>query len=425
MGERQRAAEWHRLLKWEEMQKELEQSEAANDARVSDAASVELSIVVPTYNERDNVHLMAEQLEAVLGPTGWELIFVDDASPDGTGDAVRQLARDDQRVRLILRHNRRGLSSAVVEGALAASADIVAVMDGDLQHDETVLPNMVDLIRSGEADLVSASRFLTEDGADGLSSAARVSLSNNGIRIANRVFGLNMSDPLTGFFVVRRSVVRNALPELSELGFKVLMDIVVSSRPRPIIREVPFKFRERQHGESKLDNRVLYDFFLFFLEKKVSSILPLPARFLSFAMINSIGILVHLAVFAALTNTQVLGFSEAQLVATFVTMGFNYAANNEVTYSDRKLRGGKFYIGFIIFAALCSVGVFANVSVAAIIHRDFPGLIALLPAAAGAMVTVVWNYVATTVFVWGRGRYTTRLRRRFGLSPAAPEVAPE
>lgn len=382
------------------------------------AGDIGLSIVVPTFNEKDNVRIMAERLEAVLGDSGWELIFVDDSSPDGTGDAVRELARDDPRVRLILRHNRRGLSSAVIEGALAASADIVAVLDGDLQHDESVLPKMVDIIRQDKADLVSASRFLTEDGADGLSSAARVSLSNNGIRLANTVFGLKMSDPLTGFFVVKRSIVQKALPELSELGFKVLMDIVVSSRPRPRIKEVPFKFRERQHGESKLDNRVLYDFFLFFLEKKVSSILPLPARFLSFAIINSVGILVHLAAFSGLSTTQFLTFSGAQLAATFVAMGFNYAVNNEVTYSDRKLRGRKFYIGFLIFAALCSIGVFANVSVAAMIHNDFPGLIALLPAAAGAMVTVVWNYVATNAFVWGRGRYTMPFRRRFGLKSA-------
>jgi len=375
---------------------------------MSQTAPLLLSVIVPTFNERDNVAEFVRRLDATLSDVSWEIIFVDDASPDGTADRVRALACHDRRVRLISRHNRRGLSSAVVEGILAAAADIVAVMDGDLQHDESVLPAMVERIQSGDADLVSASRFLSEDGADGLSSDTRLAISNSGIRLANGVFGLGMSDPLTGFFVVRRDVVLRALPELSELGFKILMDIIISSHPRPRIVEVPFRFRERQHGESKLDNRVLYDFFLFFLEKKVSRLIPVPARFISFAMINSIGILVHLAAFLPLSAG--LGFARAQLVATLIAMAFNYTVNNEVTYSDRKLRGQKFYAGFVIFATLCSLGVIANVGVASMLHQGYPGLMALLPAAAGAFVTVVWNYVATNVFVWGRGRFASRLR---------------
>jgi dolichol-phosphate mannosyltransferase len=156
----------------------------------------------------------------------------------------------------------------------------------------------------------------------------------------------------------------------------------------------------------------MYDFFLFFLEKKVSRFIPVPARFISFAMINAIGILVHLAAFVPLAGG--LGFARAQLVATLIAMAFNYTVNNEVTYSDRKLRGGKFYVGFVIFAVLCSLGVVANVGVASMLHQGYPGLVALLPAAAGAFVTVVWNYVATHVFVWGRGRLAQRLR--IGLS---------
>ena len=225
----------------------------------------ELSVVVPTYNESKNIPEMVRRLNETLKDISWELIFVDDSSPDGSADVVRSIAREDHRIRLISRHNRRGLASAVVEGALAASADVVAVMDGDLQHDESVLPDMYYKVRDGEADVVSASRFLREDGADGLSSATRVAISNNGIKLSNFVFNLKMTDPLTGFFVVRRDVVRRALPELSELGFKVLMDVIVSAKPRPRVLEVPFKFRERQHGESKLDNKVMYEFFLFFI----------------------------------------------------------------------------------------------------------------------------------------------------------------
>lgn len=376
-------------------------------------APTAFSVVIPTFKERDNIVEIVQRLNAALSGISWEVIFVDDASPDGTADRVRELARSDQRVRLISRHNRRGLSSAVVEGILAASADVVAVMDGDLQHDETVLTDMFEIVTSGEAEIVSASRFLLKDGADGLSSQSRLAISNSGIRLANVLFGMRMTDPLTGFFVLNRDVALKALPELSEIGFKILMDIVVSVPNRPTIKEVPFRFRERIHGESKLDKRVMFDFFLFFLEKKVSPIIPLPARFLSFALINSIGILVHLAVFLPTFTTGALSFVSAQLIATLVSMAFNYTVNNEVTYSDRKLVGRRFFMGFVVFAILCSVGVFANVSVASVLHRDFPAMIAFLPAIAGALVTVVWNYVATNIFVWGRGRYSKRLRYVF------------
>ncbi|MEM9739349.1 MAG: glycosyltransferase family 2 protein [Pseudomonadota bacterium] len=379
------------------------------------ANDTKLTVVVPTFNESKNVAEMVRRLNVTLAHIPWEVIFVDDASPDGTADVVRSMAREDHRVRLISRHNRRGLASAVVEGALAAAADIVAVMDGDLQHDESVLPGMYQKVRDGEADVVSASRFLTEDGADGLSSQTRVAISNNGIKLSNWVFGLDMSDPLTGFFVLRRDVVRRALPDLSELGFKVLMDIVISAQPRPKVAEVPFKFRERIHGESKLDNKVMYEFFLFFIEKKISTILPLPARFLSFAFINSVGILVHLAVLFPLLIVLGEGsFINAQIIATMVAMGFNYTVNNLVTYSDRKLKGVKFYIGFLLFAALCSVGVLGNVGVANLLHSDYPGIAIAIPAIAGALITVVWNYVATGAFVWGRTKFPGRIfgRRR-------------
>ncbi|GAB5458911.1 MAG: glycosyltransferase family 2 protein [Henriciella sp.] len=380
--------------------------------------TTELSIVIPTFKEAANVAEIVRRLDGVLNAVGWEVIFVDDASPDGTADVVRDLARTDARVRLISRHNRRGLASAVIEGALAAAADVVAVMDGDLQHDESVLPGMYEMVRDDEADVVSASRFLREDGADGLSSQTRVAISNTGISLANKLFGLNMSDPLTGFFVMRRDVVLQALPDLSELGFKVLMDLVISAEPRPRVKEVPFKFRERLHGESKLDNRVMYEFFLFFLEKKISSIIPLPARFISFAMVNSIGILVHLAVLIPLISFAGLSFLMGQLIATIVSMAFNYSVNNLVTYSDKQLKGGKFYLGFIVFSLLCSFGVVANIGVSTMLHTDYPGIFYLLPAVAGALLTVVWNYVATGAFVWGRAKYPKVLRNLFKPSKA-------
>lgn len=382
---------------------------------------IALSVVVPTFNESANVGEMVRRLDRTLGDLPWEVIFVDDASPDGTGDAVRALARTDRRVRLIERHDRRGLSSAVIEGALAATADVVAVMDGDLQHDESVLPELYARVAAGGADIALASRFLAPDGADGLSSETRLKMSNTGIRLANRAFGLDLTDPLTGFFVIRRAAVVAALPHLSGQGFKVLLDVITASPEKLRVDELPFRFRPRLHGESKLDHRVMYDFALFFIERKLSPILPLPARFLSFALVNMAGIAVHLLTLVLLVGALGTGFTAAQLAATFLAMAFNFSVNNAVTYSDRKLKGRKFYVGFLLFSALCSVGIVANIGMANILHERYAELTYVLPALAGALIAVVWNYAATRALVWGR---QSRQRRKALRRPAPAAFRP-
>lgn len=379
---------------------------------MSRTAPLRLSVVVPTFNEGGNVREIVSRLDRSLQDIPWEVIFVDDCSRDGTADVVRDIASTDPRVRLILRHNRRGLSSAVVEGALAATADIVAVMDGDLQHDESVLPQLYSTIAVKKADIASASRFLRPDGADGLSSRTRHQISNTGIKLANTLFGLRLSDPLTGFFAIRRETVLDALPDMSETGFKVLLDLITAATPPPKVVEIPFRFRERLHGESKLDSRVLYDFCLFFFEKKIAPFVPLPARFLSFALINAFGILIHLGVLSLEVNALGADFAISTLMATVVAMAFNYWANNALTYRDRRLKGARFYMGFLLFAGLSAVGVVANVGVASMIHEQYESLFYLIPAALGALITVVWNYVATLAFVWGQGRAEGRRAAR-------------
>lgn len=386
---------------------------------MSRTAPLRLSVVIPTFNESGNVREIVSRLDRSLRDIAWEVIFVDDWSGDGTANVVRDIASTDARVRLILRHNRRGLSSAVVEGALAATADIVAVMDGDLQHDESVLPQLYSTIADGKADIASASRFLRPDGADGLASRTRRQISNTGIRLANTLFGLQLTDPLTGFFAIRRETVMDALPDMSEAGFKVLLDFITAAKPPPKVVELPFRFRERLHGESKLDSRVLYDFFLFFIEKKIAPFVPLPARFLSFALINAFGILIHLGVLSFEVNTLGAGFEISTLAATVLAMAFNYWANNALTYRDRRLKGARFYLGFLTFAGLSSVGVVANVGVASMIHEQYESLFYLVPAALGALITVVWNYVVTLAFVWGQGRAESHRAARRRTHPGA------
>jgi dolichol-phosphate mannosyltransferase len=368
----------------------------------------ELSVIVPTFNERENIAAIVEKLDRVLGALQWEVIFVDDASPDRTADAVRALARTDRRVRLISRHNRRGLASAVVEGGLAAAGDIVAVMDGDLQHDENVLPELYRLVAFGEADIASASRFLDDHAREGLGTDSRLRISNNGIALANRFFDLQLTDPLTGFFAIRREALERAVPNLSGLGFKILLDLVTAIEPRPRVSEVPFHFRQRAAGESKLDRRVMYDFLLFFLEKWIGRFAPIPGTWLSIALVSTLGVLVHLAVVIPAVSVLEAPFAPAQLLAAVVSMFATFSANNLISHRDSTLKGRRFWTGFAVFSLLCGVGIFANVGVAALIHSDFSRMIYVVPATAGALISVVWNFAASKAFARWKKRPTAR-----------------
>ena len=221
---------------------------------------LELSVVVPTFNERENVPILINRLAAALSDIPWEVIFVDDDSPDGTSAVVKEIAATNPRVRCIRRLARRGLAGACIEGILASHATYVAVMDGDLQHDETVLPQMLRELRTGRSDIVVASRHLLRASALGLSSRARFAGSQLAASLANRLLRIDITDPLSGFFMIRREVVEDIAPRLSTQGFKILIDILASARDRLRLRELPSMMRPRREGTSKLDTRVVLDF---------------------------------------------------------------------------------------------------------------------------------------------------------------------
>src|SRR3979411_1260982 len=213
----------------------------------------QLSVIVPTFNERDNVTTLFRRLETALTGVAWEVIFVDDNSPDGTWDVVRGLAREDSRVRCIRRVGRRGLSGACIEGILASSAPCAAVIDADLQHDETQLPKMLALLQGGEADLVVGSRYVEGDSADSFNKQ-RAGASVLATEVAKRVLRVKIADPMSGFFMIRRDRFEQLAPQLSTQGFKILLDVVATAHGDLRIKEIPFTFGSRLHGASKLDS---------------------------------------------------------------------------------------------------------------------------------------------------------------------------
>jgi dolichol-phosphate mannosyltransferase len=370
-------------------------TENARQAMDLPAGLPALSIVVPTFNECDNVGKLYRKLEAVLTDVAWEVVFVDDNSPDGTWKVVRDLARQDSRVRCIRRIGRRGLSGACIEGILASSAPYAAVMDADLQHDETQLPKMFALLTSGQAELVVGSRYIEGGSADSFDSK-RAGFSTFATRIARRMLGVAIADPMSGFFMIRRDRFEELAPKLSTQGFKILLDIVATAQGELKTVEVPFTFGSRLHGESKLDSMVALDFLGLVLAKFTNEVISL--RFLMFAMVGGTGLLIHLGtLFIAL---KLLGwpFPEAQAAGAFVAMTSNFILNNFLTYRDQRLKGFAILGGLLAFYLVCSVGLFANVGVAFSVYDKEP--IWWLAGAAGALMGVVWNYAMSGLFVW-------------------------
>jgi dolichol-phosphate mannosyltransferase len=357
----------------------------------------QLSVIVPTFKERDNVTTLFRRLETTLKGVAFEVIFVDDNSPDGTWEVVRNLAREDSRVRCVRRIGRRGLSGACIEGILASSAPYVAVIDADLQHDETQLPAMLALLQGGEFDLVVGSRYIEGGSADSFDKQ-RAGASALATEVAKRVLRVKIADPMSGFFMIRRDRFEQLAPQLSTQGFKILLDIVATAHGDLRIKEIPYSFGSRLHGESKLDSMVALDFLGLVLAKLTHDAVSL--RFLLFAMVGSIGLVVHFgALFIALEILD-LPFPEAQACGALSAMTSNFILNNFLTYRDQRLKGFAILRGLLLFYLVCSVGLFANVGVAFSVYDQEP--IWWLAGAAGALMGVVWNYAMSGLFVWRR-----------------------
>ena len=358
-------------------------------------AAPELSVVVPTFKERDNVALLVDKLARTLDGIEWEVVFVDDNSPDGTAAAARAIGATDDRVRCIRRIGRRGLAGACIEGMLASQARYVAVMDADLQHDERLLTAMLERLR-GDADLAVASRYVDGGSAAGLSSASREHASRLSTTLAQRLLGVTLSDPMSGFFMIRRERFEELAPRLTTQGFKILLDIAATARGSLRIAELPFVFAQRQHGESKLDTRVALDFVALIVAKLTND--AVSFRFLLFCLVGFTGIAIHMATLQFALGVMTLGFGAAQAVATVAAIAWNFVLNNRLTYRDQRLAGWQFVTGLIRFELICAVGAISNVGIASVIYERDPNW--WVAGLGGALMGAVWNYVVSAAFVW-------------------------
>lgn len=371
--------------------------ESASDSGDMLRPAPELSVIVPTLNEAENIPVLYQALCDSLTGIDWEMIVVDDDSSDGTVPAARALAGRDYRVRCLRRVGRRGLAGAVIEGFLSSSAFAVAVIDADLQHDERLLPRMLAALRDG-SDIAIGSRHVSGgSAADGFSRWRRV-VSNFATEATRRLLGVRVSDPMSGFFAVRRTTAETIAPYLSTQGFKVLLDLLVSAREPLKIAELAYDFRPRHRGHSKLDAGVAMDFLGLLVAKASGD--RISSRFLAFALVGLSGLAVHLAVLNVAMKYSGLTFDAAQVLAACFAMVWNFAVNNIFTYGDRRLRGLAWLWGLVTFCAVCSIGTIANVGVASWVYGNDPDW--WIAGAAGAIMGAVFNYAVTASVTWRR-----------------------
>ncbi len=357
---------------------------------------LELSVIVPTFNERGNVIPLLEKLDAALTGVAWEVVFVDDDSRDGTAAAIVERCRADPRVRLIRRIGRRGLSSAVVEGILSTSTPFVAVIDADMQHDERLLKEMLTPLRAGEADLSVGTRYAGGGGV-GDWDARRKTISWVATRLSALVVRAELSDPMSGFFMIRRDAFEMSVRQLSTQGYKILLDIVASAKKPLRIEEFPYVFRQRQHGESKLDALVTLEYLMLLLDKMFGR--WVPARFILFMAIGGVGVFVHMGALAVFLKSLGLSFIVGQSLATAIAMTFNFFLNNMLTYRDKRLKGFWPVLGGLAsFSLVCSVGAVSNVGIANFMFSHSYSW--YVSGIAGIVVGAVWNYAASSVFTW-------------------------
>ena len=358
----------------------------------------ELAIIIPTLNEAGNIEPLLARLDRVLAGIAWEAVFVDDDSTDRTRQAIRTAERRDPRVRALHRIGRRGLASACIEGALATSAPYVAVMDADLQHDESLLPEMLRVLTSQSLDIVVGSRYIAGGGFGDL-SLGRVRISSLATRISRRILKADVADPMSGFFMMRREAFDAAVRNLSGMGFKILMDLFASS-PKPLrFRELAYEFRARSYGDSKLDTLAVWEYVMLVGDKLVGHIIPV--RFLSFALVGALGLVIHLSVLGVALRLLGFTFEISQAAATLTAMVCNFTLNNVLTYRDLRLRGWGFVRGLVSFFLVCAAGAVANVGVGTVLF-DQLALPWWLAGVAGAVVGAVWNYAVSGVFTWRR-----------------------
>ena len=358
-----------------------------------------ISIVIPTFNEQNNVSNIINQLLSLDIVYEIEIIVVDDNSYDGTAKLVREYGRLDKRVRLISRLGRSGLSSAIKEGCLCASGDIIAVMDADGQHDPTYIELALRKIELKKVDIILGSRFMKGSIIKGLSKERKnsSSIANNLARLSLYGSYDYLTDYMSGFFVFKRNACIELIEKIDVHGFKFLYELLAISKGKFKILEIPLIFNERMHGNSKLDLPVVWDFLISLLHSFSGRIFP--RRAVSFALVGSTGVFIQLSTIYFLLAVTNFDFETVLPVGVIIAASSNFIINNILTFRSNKLLGKSFYTGLLKFLLVSSLPIIANVGVTNLFYSKF-STNTFFSQLLGIFVVFIWNYAASSKVVW-------------------------
>jgi len=354
-----------------------------------------LSIIVPTFNEKGNILELVKRLKATLKNESWEVIFVDDGSTDGTVDKLSEASKSNSNVKFIRRIRERCLSTACIEGMLSSTSEFVAVMDADLQHDETALLRMLEELTKGN-DLAIGSRF-NAGGSTGDLAKNRVDISKLATKLGSLIIHHKVLDPMSGFFMLNRKLLDSIYLNLTASGYKLLLDIILNAPASTKILEIPYEMRSRTSGQSKLDTHVILDYLYFIIDKTAGRFIP--TQFVIFCLVGLTGVFIHLAALSFQIQVMNTSFNSSQIIATFIAMSSNFVINNQVTYRENRLTGLSLYTGLVTFYMACSLGALLNLMVS----KQLLSLTIFnwfTAGAVGAIIGSIWNYSMTKVFTW-------------------------
>ena len=355
-----------------------------------------ISVIVPTYNERDNVVPLVERIDSALCGYDYEIVFVDDDSGDGTAEMASSLS-SRYPVRVIVRRDERGLASAVVEGLKQVQGQMVAVIDADLQHPPEVLAEMAKALENG-AEIAVASRYVKGGSCQGWGLMRRI-ISKGAVFLSHVLLPATrgVKDPMSGFFMLDRRVVEDA--DLKPTGYKILLEILMMGHFRSVA-EVPYTFKTRARGESKLNARQQIDYLkhIYSLMRRKGELL----RFGKFCLVGLSGVLVNMGLLWLLTEVAGLFYLLSAAIGIETSIVSNFTLNDIFTFHDRRSSGLKPLLrrlGKFNLVSLGGVGI--NLAVLWLLTEHL-GLHYLLSNMCGIAVATLWNYSVNTMWTWKR-----------------------
>tara|TARA_B100000900_G_scaffold259673_1_gene221322 strand:- start:121 stop:1212 length:1092 start_codon:yes stop_codon:yes gene_type:complete len=358
-----------------------------------------ISIVIPTFNEVNNIIPLLKNLIHILKDFHYEIIVVDDDSPDGTSEEVNKYKKFNNNIKLITRIGRSGLASAIKEGLLFAEGSYLLVLDGDGQHDASCILNMINLIVSSKADLIIGSRFLNTSRLEGLSNKRSL-----GSKIANKLARFSLpknyvliTDYLSGCFCLNRKTTKLLIKKIEINGFKFLYELLSLSNGKLLIKEIPLLFKERTFGDSKLDLAIIWDFIISIFHNLTFRIMP--RRAISFGLVGMSGVFVQLFMTSLLTTIFKIDFYNALPFAVICAATSNFIINNQVTFRSNRLKNLSLLVGLLKFLLVASLPVIANVGITSAFYK-YISADTFIAQIAGIAIVYAWNYLASSSFVW-------------------------